>query len=921
MYAFDPKSDVEIKLIGPDITEIEPGKFITLSLLVINHSETPYHFLEQLALPTNWQSIIPATSFTLEPASQQVRLFTVVIPGNCLAGDYQINYSIHSQEAQGNTYKSAVNVKVVSVTGVKSLIEFQPSVAVAGESYTLKLRYLNIGNSPLTLTFNVKTLPAYGLELSPSEIDLQPNDSQILTINIQTDSKLSTNIKQTVNIKAIAKNTSLIYCNDTVMVDIIPRISGMFDLYHRIPGQFKIITGFETLNSGKLNSDLQIDFFGSGSIDDAGKNNIELHLVTPNLTGEPVSQYREYLQLIYSYNFLRASLGNYDFILSPLTRRWSDDYKLNADLNYQNSTLGVIWPEDKPADPKQNELGIFYRYQWSPEGFLKVNAFNWSDDGATNNIFSVQSGLKPGPDTSLNLEYGVGVSENSSGNASRARAQAYRINLYKQSLHSLNYSLETIYSAPTFLGYYSDMTSTTGAVSFPVNDKIQSSIGFHMYQNNLDLDPSKSSAYHDLSYQINVSDVLNPQALLVFTLEDLSKENRLPLPGYSIEEKLLKSGIQYQFSQFRLTPSLTIGAYQDLLNGGTDSVFLLGSVILNYTPNLNQRYSLFVNIGDSNYAVTPEANNLIGVSASMQFKNNLNLNFEYQKNYLLSENTPSSDSLTLNLTYNMNPYYFRVNSSRSSSLEGDDLNESILATYTFPIQIPLSKRTDLGALKGRVYNAEDPGNPGIANVILRINDISVVTNQNGEFCFASLSPGVYSILMDEALIGLNLTPMVRLPLIVEVKKGETKNIDLGMARAGRITGKIVILSAGQEQAFDNLLVARDQLFSVPQNTNQGSADLNAGDLKEQQSLTNIVVELTDGVETLRQATDENGQFSFGNLRPGKWSLKVYDNNLPPHYYFENEELQIDLKPGEAKETLFKAIPQVRSIQIVDEGEI
>ncbi|HEX3046936.1 MAG TPA: carboxypeptidase-like regulatory domain-containing protein [Bacillota bacterium] len=919
--ANDPQPDVEIKVIGPDITEVEPGKLITLSLLVINHSGTRYNFLEQLALPTDWQSILPAASFTLEPVSQQVRLFTVVLPGNCLAGDYQINYSIHSPETRGNSYKSAVNVKVVSVAGVKSLVEFQPPVVVAGEKFTLKMRYLNTGNSPLTLSFNVKTLPAYGLELFPSEFDLPPNNSQTLTINLQTDSKLSMNIKQIINIKAIDKNTSFIYCDDTVMVDIIPRISGMFDLYHRIPGQLKIITGFESLNSGKLNSDLQIDFFGSGSIDDAGKNKIELHLVTPNLVGQPLSQSQEYVQLIYSYDFLRSSLGNYDFILSPLTRRWSDDYKVNVDLNYQNSTLGAIWPENKPADPQQNELGIYYRYQWSPDGFLKANAFNWSADGAANRIFSIQSGLKPAPDTSLNLEYGVGVSENSTGDASGAGAQAYRINIYKQSLHSLNYSLETLYAAPTFLGYYSDMTSTNGSVSFPVNDKIQSSIGFHMYQNNLDLDPNKNSAYHDLSYQINLSYVLNPEALLVFTLENLNKQNRLPLTGYSIEEKLLKSGLQYQFSQFRLTPSLTIGTYRDLLNAKTDSVFLLGSIFLNYTPNLNQQYSLFANLGDSNYTVTPEANNLIGASASMQFKNNLNLNFEYQKNYLFSENTPSCDCLTFNLTYNVNPYYCRVNSSRSSSLEGDDLNESILATYTFPVQIPISKRTDLGTLKGRVYNAEDPQNPGIANVILRINDISVVTNQNGEFCFESLAPGVYSISMDEALIGLNLAPMVRLPLVTEVKKGETQNINIGMARSGRVTGKIVILSAGQAQELNNLLVASDQVFSIQTDNGQVSADLNAGDLKEQQFLTNVVVELTDGYETFRQVTDENGQFSFGNLKPGKWSVKVYDNNLPPHYYFENAEFQIDLKPAEDKEILFKAVPQVRPIQIIDEGKI
>ncbi|MCL6590269.1 MAG: hypothetical protein K6U80_09980 [Firmicutes bacterium] len=912
--AGEPKPDIEIKLINPEITGIEPGKVITISLLVINRSKDRYSFLEQPVLPPDWQLLMPAASFTLDPEAQQVRLLTVVIPATCPAGAYQIIYSIISDDNQHYTYTGSIAVKVASVTGVQSLIEAKPAVVVAGEHYTLQLRYINTGNSLLTITFTVNALPACRLESAPLEISLPPHESQLLTICIQTDAKLTANIIQVINIKAIDRNSSFIYCDDTILVDVIPQTARMFDIYQRLPGQLKIIAAAETGVSGQPKPGLQIDFSTSGSID-GGKNKLALHLLTPNLLGETSNKSPEYFQFSYANNLLTANIGNQSFILSPLTRRWDDYYNLNIGFNIQESLFGIVWPENKENYLKQNEWGLYYGNQLNPYLNLKVNFLNWSNGAEVNRIYSLQSEIKPGPDTLLNLEYGFGDRPDNF-----AGSTAYRIVLAKDSTDFINYSLESIYAAPNFLGNYSDMCSTNGSTSFSFNDQTQVSFSFHRYRNNLNLNPEKDSAYDDLAYNANLSFIFNPRTLLIFTLEDLQKQNRLPLPGYFTKERLLKIGVQYQLFQWKLIPSITTGAYEDLLNADTDLVYLLNSLILNYTPNPDQSYSLYTNIGDSNYTKTPNANNMIGVSATLRLKNNFNLNLEYQKNHLFTENTLSSECFTLNLSYNVNRYDFRLHNSLISNSDRDDFYGSFRAAYSIPCRVPISKRADLGALKGRVYEAGQPGNPGIAGVILRINGVSTVTDQEGEFSFASIPPGVYSIAIDKALIGLNLVPVEKLPLIVEVKQGEDKTIAIEMVKAGRVKGKMVILGPDQEHQSNSFLADSGKLFSV-QDNNQLSAGLDSGELKERRALTNIIVELTDGNELFRQATGENGQFSFEGIRPGKWSLKAYDNNLPPHYYFEQPEFEIDLNPDEEKEVIFKAIPEVRPVQIIDEGEI
>jgi hypothetical protein len=84
---------------------------------------------------------------------------------------------------------------------------------------------------------------------------------------------------------------------------------------------------------------------------------------------------------------------------------------------------------------------------------------------------------------------------------------------------------------------------------------------------------------------------------------------------------------------------------------------------------------------------------------------------------------------------------------------------------------------------------------------------------------------------------------------------------------------------------------------------------------------NTLVELCDEKETLRQVTDQNGWFSFEDLRPGRWILKVHADNLPDRYYLERRELQVELKPGEEKDIEVRVLPRSRAIQIIEQGEI
>ena len=73
-------------------------------------------------------------------------------------------------------------------------------------------------------------------------------------------------------------------------------------------------------------------------------------------------------------------------------------------------------------------------------------------------------------------------------------------------------------------------------------------------------------------------------------------------------------------------------------------------------------------------------------------------------------------------------------------------------------------------------------------------------------------------------------------------------------------------------------------------------------------------------ETLRRLTDRRGEFSFEDLRPGKWKLIIDESNLPAYNQVEYNNIQFDLKPGDSETQLIRILPKRRKIQFLDRND-
>ena len=63
-----------------------------------------------------------------------------------------------------------------------------------------------------------------------------------------------------------------------------------------------------------------------------------------------------------------------------------------------------------------------------------------------------------------------------------------------------------------------------------------------------------------------------------------------------------------------------------------------------------------------------------------------------------------------------------------------------------------------------------------------------------------------------------------------------------------------------------------------------------------EELSTLIVEASSETETYRVFTNPDRTFSFQDLRPGKWKVKIYERGIPKGYKLIKDEFYFDLPP-------------------------
>jgi hypothetical protein len=406
-----------------------------------------------------------------------------------------------------------------------------------------------------------------------------------------------------------------------------------------------------------------------------------------------------------------------------------------------------------------------------------------------------------------------------------------------------------------------------------------------------------------------------------FSLDWLSRnrKDRLDSPKFDYQEDTFRFGIGQGLGKLILSTSAEYGETKNNLNNTTcPSERYTASVY--FTPNNKQSYGGYVYY-DKNSDFTGEnrRSTTIGLNAQYQIANRTSLNLMLQTNDYQGSTQSGRDNLELRLSHifaNNNKLSAIARYTRYENSNSND-DTALMVEYTIPLGLPVCRRKSVGSIKGYLYDQETQN--AIGNAILKLNGFTAVTDKAGNFTFPSVRPGIYYLNVDTASIGMNRIPTQKIPIELAVQGGEKTSVDIAVTRAARLSGRITVY--GYQNNHDKMPPGKQ-----PCDTNGLYVFANCGStngdakLVEDHGLANATVELKSSSEIKRTDTDNQGGFVFEELRPDKWTLKIYSDNLPEYHYLEEDTFELELRPGQKEEISAKVLPRKRRIHIIAEPQ-
>lgn len=224
--------------------------------------------------------------------------------------------------------------------------------------------------------------------------------------------------------------------------------------------------------------------------------------------------------------------------------------------------------------------------------------------------------------------------------------------------------------------------------------------------------------------------------------------------------------------------------------------------------------------------------------------------------------------------------------------------------FNTPLEVQIKHNSDLGEVKGRLI---DNSGKGLANVVVRLNNLTTATASDGSFCFPAVPEGEHYLTFCSVDIQPDYIIVPETPYKIEVKTNEIIEKEFTLVKGASLNGEISFVK-GEE---DSVNTYKNSNYIYQESFNEFDPAL----------LNGIEFELINSKRTYRHLVDELGKFNFNNLAPGEWTLIIKRNKLPNIYKINPEKIEFILEEGEEKGVKIKVIPVKRNIIIQEGGTV
>jgi hypothetical protein len=824
------------------------------------------------------------------------------------------------RDLEDSSLSSTFNLTVTVLPEVSlelRLLESPPFV-LAGKTYTASFVLSNLGNAEARTSLDIVSASGYPFEIQGfgggTEALLEAGESKAFGVTVRTDAALSRSTRHSLQVTARFRPAESASPSTPTpqpvaassSVEVVP-----LSLDDRIINHY-VAMNSETTAEGRyeqgFGGSLQEQIRGKGSLDELGEHRIamDVHKALDN-TQDLLLNPQDSYSITYDSKYGEILLGDLPYSVSPLIAMDSFGRGAGATLNLYPFRAGALYFTDFRSTPGSQGLGASLDFTIPRFG-------DWEDPvyRAGLNVFSplndrVAFGLlqKYSPMGGVGFELDTAIQRYTTGMIVPAV-----FGRTTGDLGSVFWTGRYLRSWPGFKGTSDDIQSILAATGIRfLNGNLVVNGGFYLEDKNLLLDDSLPNASHLMEIALGSGGKIPGwDTKLRLDWENWRRVDLLPTPDFSGWDNIFRFSLTQPLKPFTFGLSSTIDLAADDMSGGSslDQQHLMTVAL---EPDSASRYNLSLRYGDRR-----DSEGHVQFSAGWAFSAEWTLGrtrVEGEADNLYDFTLSGPAGLFGGLRARVSsvlPWGHTVSAEGSawvSSTRGEITPSFNLSLgYAVPFDVPIGRKADTSVVTGHVFDQST--GLGMPGVLLRLNDLAAMSGAKGEFTFYVPQSGAMYVQVDMGTIGAGMVPVKPMPMEVSASKGSRSSLEIGITRGCAVSGNVGVYGFPVQS---NAFVSTDQTAAAV-----GSNEVDRVRLS---GLGGIIVELSGESEVRRRLTSPNGDFSFPEVRPGKYTLRVAGGMIPSYHKLDPSSFDFDLAPGEERTVEFRAAQEQRTIKIIN----
>jgi len=851
-----------------EVITVQPGQIVTTTFRIENRDLNDAEFIAHCPLPDGWKSITDNLSFFIPMGQTEIRILSFVVPALAPAGDYTLHYRVSSRPYPEISDSRTFTVRVQSSSRLELERVQAPDYAFAGDTVRAAFRLVNRSNREQWIALSSMNAFLAGDSL----IRVAAGAAAVVEALYRVPMQLTQMIDWTITLSARFPEEPQSALKRSVRLTLMPRRAiRHHDLV--LPGSARL--SYYHYQNGRLRRDgLQGDLGLKGWLDRNRVHQIDVRLRGPDqYRVSTVGQHDEYYAA-YTHPALSFAAGDQGYALSELTELYKYGRGVQAAVTRAQISAGAFSFTSRFYHPAFAEQGAFLQYQFNPASRLRLHYLHKQKGELRKaDVVSAELGFSPRAQTALTVEAALGRNAGHTGAAGRVDVRSAIRRLLVNGYYLL--------AGERFPGYYQNSNMANLALNMDLGRNLLFDFNVHQDYQNADLDTTLYSAPFTRTLQSGLSFRPEGGTTLRLYLCDSYQQDRLPAPKFDYSQQSVRLQADRAWSRLTLQLTAESGVTQNHLPGHSAEDQRMFSTLAAARVRLNQQSGVggYLRYSDNNrYSGSRVRELLAGLNGEVTIQRRTSLNFSWRSGYTLEEYYLDRNIFELGLLQDLEAGRSVDLRARYTLLRNSlDRRELAAALHaTLPFNLPLPVRQKSGALHGRILRLDGRSSAGL---ILRLGEAATVTQEDGSFRFSGVTPGRYPLLIDPHSLALHEVILEKQPAVT-ITAGGDEMMNLSLCRSAQLEGRIVAELA---------------------DASTGAPDFSG-----------IIVELQEGSETTRVYCDREGRYRFTDLRPGRYTLTLYDQGLDS-WKVRDKMQTLTLAPGESRQTGFTAAVKLRTV--------